>query len=252
MKRILLTRSEEENNKLAKSLEGFEIISSPMIYYKDLPIIWEEFKGYSNLIITSKYAAKLVSENYPYRVLAYVVGEESANMLKKNPNVTLGGVFENVELLSSLLRGAHKVIDMTCQEKMGELQAQKSLDCVTMLAMTSNVLYLSGNHITQQIPNVTRKEIYHTEYATSLNPQISEGSIDYVLIYSKNSANNLIKLLRRHNLLQNIQNSVSISLSKKLAEQLRNYVSDIIYPEKPIADDMIKLLFEYERNARPL
>jgi uroporphyrinogen-III synthase len=229
MKRILLTRSEEENRKLASKLDNFEVISSPMIYYKDLPVDWQEFKRFSHLIITSKYAARLVSKHYPHKVSAYVVGEESANILNQNSNVTLGDVFDNI----------------------GDLMNRDSYGQPGFPRDNGRILYLSGNHITLEIPNVTRKEIYYTEYAASLNPQISEAPIDYVLIYSKNSADNLIKLLGNHNLLQNIQNSVSISLSENLAILLQNYVFDSLYPEKPIADDMIKLLLVYERKERP-
>lgn len=227
MKRILLTRSEEENNKIAEKLQGFELLSCPMLFYKDLPIDWDEFKAYSNVIITSKYAAKLVSEHYPFKVGVYVVGEESASILSANPRLKVVYVAENVDLLLSL---------------------PHLLPCDHLVMKSNQTIYLSGNHITNEFDDVTRKEIYRVDYAESLNLEIFEKPIDYVLIYSKNSCKNLIKLLEKHNLLQKIKNSVSIALSRALADQIRDYVSDVIYTDKPMAEDMINMLLEYERK----
>jgi uroporphyrinogen-III synthase len=249
MKRILLTRSEEENKKIAKRIEGFEVLSCPMLFYKDLPIDWDEFKAYSNLIITSKYAAQLVSEHYPFEVDVYVVGEESAGILSANPRLKVVYVGKSAELLLSSLLGEHKVIDAATQKKMSELAGHKVWVASHSFAMTSNqTIYLSGNHITTEFEDIKRKEIYRVDYPDSLNPEIFEKPIDYVFIYSKNSCKNLIKLLEEHNLLQKIKNSVSIALSRALADQMRYYVSDVIYPDKPVAEDMINMFLEYERK----
>lgn len=229
MKRILLTRSEEENNKIACRLKGFEVLSCPMIFYKDLEVDWQSFKGFSYLIITSKYAAELVSKNYPFEIIAYVVGEESAKLLSKNTNISLGGIFEDVDSLYSSSGLLRQLSELPCNDEQ---------------------LYLSGNHITKEISFATRKEIYHTQYASKIDVTLFIDPIDYVLIYSKNSANNLISLLKKHNLLQRIENSVSISISKNVSDVLKGYVSKSLYPKKPIADEMLELLIENERKER--
>ena len=279
MKRILLTRSEEENKKIAKELTAFEVVSCPMLFYRKLDVDWQEFKDFSHLIITSKYAAKLVADNYLFKVTAYVVGEESAKLLEQNPNVTLERVFKNIgELFAPHPQGSEAnsqdlmiVVEEVCIHPSSRAFASKSVgapgDKLSPLNKTltlphkvpmvgamhlsqdyGRTLYLSGNHITQEIEGVTRKEIYHTEYADSLDPNLFKDPIDYVLIYSQNSANNLIKLLQDYNLLQKIKNSVTIALSEKLANQVGDYAAEMLYPDNPVADDMIKLLIEYDRK----
>ena len=276
MRRILLTRSEEENNRIAEKLSGFEVISCPMLFYKDPNVDWEEFKDYSHLIITSKYAAKLISEHYPFKVTAYVVGEESARLLEQNPNVTLVGVFRDVgEIMGAFYGPASSRNEQSSYPGPSVIpdldpgSINKSIPGPRLGGrgdrpglrprMTGRgkplpqddgrVLYLSGNHITQDVPFATRKEIYHTEYADSIDPEIFKEDIDYVMIYSKNSANNLIKLLGEQNLLQKIENSATITLSKNLAHQMEDYVKEILCPEKPLSEEMINILLEYERQT---
>jgi hypothetical protein len=87
--------------------------------------------------------------------------------------------------------------------------------------------------------------IYDVEYTGSLSPQIVLEEIglgvDYILLYSKNSASNFINLANRYNLLQKIKKSVVIALSEEIASIMSGYVDESLFVDIPHAAGMLKI-----------
>ena len=217
-KNVIITRCKEENVILSRKIQeiGYIPIASPMISYKVVLCDFAKFKSYSNLIVTSKFAAQIIAEHYPYDVNAYVVGVESANILGKNNKIHVVGVYDGVAALLEALYNSQKY------------------------------LYCSGNHISMDIPLADRCIIYNTEYADSLSKEamdiISQNRADFIMFYSKNSAQNFIDLIKNHIHLQNLQNSVVIAISEEVGSILGGYVKNVLFPKNPNADEMLALL----------
>lgn len=257
MKRILLTRSEKENSKLESSLEGFEIISAPMIFYKNLDVDWESFVQYSNLIVTSKYAAKLIADNYLFDVNCYVVGEESAKILEANPKLKITYIAQNAVELEGVCSKCNPPLDSGSRRSVSQgltqfygwiLNQVQDDNAGVIRTVSPKALYLSGNHITIPFENAESREIYHVSYADKIDESLFDKGIDYIFLYSKNAAVNFLNLLSKHNLLQKVKNSVVISLSEKIAANLEKHVTRISYPDSPTSQKMIDILLSYERK----
>jgi len=222
MKRILLTRSAEENSLLEGYLKGFEVISLPLISYTDMPIKWDDFRKYTYIIVTSKHAALIVARNFLFKAKIFVVGRESASILRSNHCLEIAHIASNAsEIKDMLLSGAYD---------------------------KSKIIYFSGNIISTDFEEITRQIIYEVEYLREISNCATLGEVEYVLLYSKNVAKVLLNLLKESNLLQIIRNSVVIAISNSVGDILSDHVSRIIYPSEPISREMINLLLEYERE----
>ena len=217
-KNVIITRSYEDNVILAQKITELNLnsISSSMISHNIIACDFLKFQSYSNLIITSKFAAQIIAEHYPYDVDVYVVGEESADVLRRNKKLRVKEVYDKVVSL----REAMKDVIMP--------------------------LYLSGNHISEEISCADRYVIYNTEYAKILSSDaievISKNNVDFVMFYSKNSAQNFIDLIKAYNYLQNLQNSVVIAISQEVGDVVKAHVKNVLFPSKPNTAGMIELL----------
>lgn len=242
MQKILLTRSAEENQTLAANITslGFIPVEAPMLSYEKLPIDFSQFQHTINIIITSKFAAKIIADHYPYNVDCFVVGEESANILKQNFKLNIKHISDSAE---ELYRHCEEYSD----------KAINGLLSHSFATPRNDFIYFSGNIITTEFDYAKRQIIYYVEYVDSLDEnaiaEIKSG-VKYILLYSKNCAKNLIHLLKRYNLLQYIKNSVVIAISEKLALEYDQYVLAAIFPPKPSASEILKLLAEYERERK--
>ena len=109
-------------------------------------------------------------------------------------------------------------------------------------------IYLSSNEITKDLPDkITRHIIYNVEYLNDLPLFVVKefkSSVDFILLYSQNSADTLIKLLRQNNLLEYLQNSLVLAISAKVANIIRPFIKNVIYCDDQNPNDIIRLLFE--------
>ncbi len=249
MKKILLTRSENENQILSGEVSrlGFIPILTPMISYEKLPVDFIQFRDGLDIIITSKFAAKIIAENYHYNANCFVVGEESASILKLNPKLNIKYIAEAAEELVLILPSFSGLT----REPINDKWVLGSVPEDDGNVLNDRIIYFSGNIITTDFESAKRHVIYNVEYPDSLDEntiqEIKKG-IKYIFLYSKNCASNLILLLKRHNLLQNIKNSVVIAMSSGVASEYEGYVSTILFPAKPKASEILRLLVEYERE----
>lgn len=213
--KVLLTRSEEENKDLALLLKekGYQACSINFISYKALTG-WQEVASKSDiLVITSKFAAKLVADEGFKDKEIYVVGKGSAIILKGN----------NLKVFKSA----------------SELFLNLPQD-------NSSILYLCGNYLAVTPPSFLKKvEIYNTDYLKYFTNQEKEFIIEsqYLLFYSKKVAEVFLMLCTEYNLLQYVKESVVITLSSRIAECFKDYGIRAIYTDSS-SDDMLRILFE--------
>lgn len=218
-KNVIITRSQDESLILARKISelGLNPILSPMLSHESVLSDFTQFQDYTDLIITSKFAAHIISKYYPYNVDAWVVGEESSELLSHNDKINVRANYDSVTGLIEALKDTQK-----------------------------KFLYLSGDNISQEILFSERQVIYKTEYAKILSDEaleiIQKNRADYIMFYSKNSAVNFIDLVKRYKSLQNLRNSVVIAISNEVGYVLQAYVKDVFCPAKPTANKMLELL----------
>ena len=231
MKSVLLTRSQADNYDIIRALEdndikcNFNYISSPLVKPKNLRISSNILRDYHNIIVTSKFATKILVtwsakqsslvNNPIIKKNIWVVGNSSKLILEQN-NFIIKYVAENVE---DLIRNLPQ-------------------------AIYHQTIYLSANEITQELPNqIDRKIIYEITYANKLQKikELEQG-VDYILLYSQNSARTLIELLIQYNLLAILSNCLIITISKKVADIIRSFTKNVVYCYSGKTNQMLELL----------
>lgn len=234
MASILLTRSKEENESTAKKLQhlGFDSLSLPMIEYIDQPISNNDLSQYKHIIVTSKYAAKMAYSIYTWPVECWVVGKKSASILKQNPYIKVTGIARNVKEILS-------IIDMIPEEEAEEF--------------FNSSVYLSGDVITENLsPFIKRIIIYKVLYTVSISKHqidnISNNNIKYILVYSKNCAINLVRLIEKYNLFQYLRESTIIAISEEVSDIFSRINIKSINSKEPNFEDMLKLLIAHEKK----
>lgn len=217
--RILLVRSEAKNISLQTRIPSniTDIISIPIISYQNISVDFRRFSRHNTLIVTSNYAANLISTKWLFPVDCYVVGTASANLLARNPHIKIAGIFDNVTAL---------------EEKLQYDSSRPSL-------------YLRGNIVTHALSSLAKEKIlYHTIYKSFFSADeyasLAQG-IDYVVLYSEQSAKRLILLLKREGLLHILHKSVVIVISKKVARAIP-YSQELIIADRPSAAAIEELL----------
>ncbi|MCZ6902395.1 MAG: uroporphyrinogen-III synthase [Rickettsia endosymbiont of Ixodes persulcatus] len=222
MKSVLLTRSLEENRKIIKEMSKYNLdlhyIHCPLIKYKTLDFNINILDNYSNIIITSKYAAIIIAEYYINQNI-WVVGNTSKKLLE-NKGLKVAYTAKNVEDL--IEHFPPNLYEQT--------------------------IYLSSNDITKDLPNkIARHIMYNVEYLNELPVSIIkefEKNIEFILFYSQNSAKTLVKLLLQSNLLQYLQDSLVVAISLKVANIVRPFIKNVVYCDDQNSNDIIKLLSE--------
>jgi uroporphyrinogen-III synthase len=218
MKSVLLTRGAEDNLEIISSLQQgiFKCICSPLVQYKSLQIT-DNIDDFSDIIITSKYAAKILT-NYAKDLLLkkniWLVGRSSVQMLQDKFEIQY--VAANIEeLMKQLPQGIY-----------------------------NKAIYFSSNEITKDLPaEIKRIIVYEVEYAKDLCQieEIQKG-INYILLYSYNTTNTLIKLFTKNNLLPILADSTVIAISEKVADNIRFFVKNVVYCDYGKPEQMLELL----------
>lgn len=221
---VLLTRQNDDNNVIVNKLLSSNIMTYnyPLINLQTLSFDWRILTEFTNLIITSKFAAKIVTQNISHPVTANVVGIESASILKSNPFITINNIFSTVfDLKNSLLK----------------------LDYNTKYA------YISSNIIKKSLPRFVKRfivyQVTYTQYLShDLKEKIKNLEIKFIMIYSENSARTFIRLCRQENLCKYIKSIIVIALSKNIYKILSQSFLKIVYCTTPNNDLMLDLLYQ--------
>lgn len=229
MKRVLVTRSKEENDRLQTILakKDFEVVVVDMLRHRpDLEAL-KSIGKFDYIIITSKFAAIIFSDYCNFACNILCVGMESSNILNKNKNIQVSSVFGNVDELIS---------------KMNELKDNSDV--------VSGFVYLSGQYITKEIPNADRLIIYKTEYLNDISEKVIDGirnnGINFIMIYSRNCSQNLLRVVKQHKLLPYLKSSVLIAISKNVAEPFYQLGIKVLYGTISSEEEMINLLVNYD------
>lgn len=258
-KTVLLTRSVAENYQLRRKLEKYRIFSSincPLISFKGTDFDQNILESYENIIITSKYAAKILNKIIKTPVQAFVVGKATAAALKEP--VAVEYIAGNVEeLIGRLLRhpgfisGSQEVGTRHPELVLGSYEMPNQVQH-DVHGNDNSFLYLSSNEITEEFPpTIKRQIIYEVKYSEKLSEQqiktISQG-LDYILLYSHNCAKTMVKLLIKYDLLTKLAKTRVIAVSSKVANVVKPYFKAVIFPSnnglynKTLNDKVIELL----------
>jgi uroporphyrinogen-III synthase len=231
MRYVLLTRTEQENIELAKQLQAKDIntFSFPLLNLIELPTDWQQIKKYSYIVVTSKFAARIVAKSILSPVKALVVGSESANILAQNPNISVQEVFLSVDALLAAL--------MRCE------------------VLANDMVYLSGSVVKRNLPGLIKRYIiYDTVYALKMPYQlvqmIKNMEIKALMLYSENSAKTFLNLCIQNDILSYARKIPAIVLSYDIKKVIDYDIEHILYCEKPYNNLMLELL--YKLYAIPL
>ena len=218
-KSVLLTRSNLENAKLKEALKGYdyEILECSLINQELQEFDYSELRNFTDIIVTSFFVANAMpkASSISTSLNAWVVGEKSANTLaEKGYNV------------------------MLCVESARHLKNNIPSH------IYKTAIYLSGNHITVDMPKqCLRKILYRVTYRKSLSMQQViryKTGIDYILLYSENCAKTLVSLIRTNNLVNYLANTTCIVISSKVEKVVKSYFRHIVLCHN--TDTMLKYL----------
>ena len=223
MKSVLLTRSESANIQLRAELDklGYELLECSLIDYELQDFDPLELNNYTNIIITSIFAANNIPSAPSKGMLAWVVGEKSAMILEKKGY--------KIKFFARDAETLKKQIPSYIYE---------------------NTLYLSSDHITTNMPTaVSRRIFYKVTYRESLSSsqilRYKQG-IDYILLYSRNCANTLVKLILETDLVNYLESTTVIAISSKVKVVVQQYFSNIMVC--PGADSMLEYLKKNDKK----
>ena len=225
-KSVLLTRSKSANNELKKSFisKDLDFLDCNLIKYKLFPVEADYINKFSDLIITSNFAANNIPNAPRSGMPVWVVGEKSA---------------------SSLENKGYKVAFYAASAENLKKQILDNLG-----PRYKTMLYLSGDHITVNMPSeITRKILYKTEYLESLSEKemirYKEG-IDYIVLYSENCAKTLLKLLVENNLVNYLENTAIIAISSKVGKVFGQAFKNVVVCHD--SQSMLKYIEEHDRK----
>ncbi len=226
---ILITRTKEENKLFKLDLEKNGIEKSCVIDCSMLELsannniknIEKIYSKYSDIIITSKYAASMLPHNVNDSKNIWCVGEETAKILKeKNYKIELQS--KNVDsLLTKLPASRYK-----------------------------NMVYLHGSQITKTMPpEVNNIEIYNAHYGQDLPEEAGAAILQrktYITLFSSNCAKNLLRLIVKNSLHNYLKHCTIIAISEKVGSIFAYYCNNIqIFPSQK---SMIKYIKENENR----
>lgn len=219
---LLLTRSRENNYKLREKLREFsniEFFEEEIIKYSPKIEVIKNLKAIlhnNTILITSIYAAQLVAEYLENNNLsAYVVGEESKNILKKK-NIKIIDYAENIETL------------------------------LEKLDINFSPIYLRGNIISSQIPNIKNEYIiYETEYISEFSTKILDAikseKIQFVSLFSKKTAEIFLTLIKNSNLERFCKKITFLCFSKNISQIMKDENLQSDFSKKSDLESFVKL-----------
>ncbi|MSP33729.1 MAG: uroporphyrinogen-III synthase [Rickettsiales bacterium] len=206
MPNYLILRPEESAKKTTELLQtkGFNVIIEPIYFVEKLtPIVAD--KSPQSLIITSSNACDaIINSGLALDVKIFAVGLQSAE---------------------KLLACGYKNIFHPTKSSAEDL---KNLIIKNLDPKNGKILYFCGDSITLNfklelepigfmVDKILSYKIkWHTNFSAEFLQKISRQKIDFVLIYSQNSARKFYQLLKNNNLLEYFADSKLLCLSDKI------------------------------------
>lgn len=200
--KILITRPINEATALAAKLEklGHSTIIEPLMKIEILEASnFDDFIQYDAIIISSKNAIRAISKA-PKSLKLIIVGKESTKFAKSNGfiNSTYGGA--NITELKKNLNNYH------------------------------NLLYLTGSDITDNLntikAKITRQVVYRTEPIHTISANflnfIKDPQAKIILFFSTITSQIFKNIINDHQLNSYCGNIIALTLSTKIAHNLRD------------------------------
>ncbi|KHO03687.1 RPE1 domain protein [Rickettsia felis str. Pedreira] len=269
MKSVLLTRNIEENNETIKEISKYNLdlryIHCPLIKYETLDFNIDILDNYSNIIITSKYAANILA-GYNLKQDIWVVGSKSKRLLGKKVIYTAKNVEDLIkhfppDLYEQTIYLSSNEITKDLPNKIARhiiynVEYLNELPVSIIKEFKSNIRHLSKPAYREKVKGDT--EVLATAayievredastgstYKLPLEAKFRKMSIDFILLYSQNSAKTFLRLLLQNNLLEYLQDSLVVAISLKVANIVRPFIKNVVYCDDQNPNDIIKLLSE--------
>ena len=170
--------------------------NEPLFHYKLLNFSLE--KNYDLLIVTSRMAVKSLIQNNQIntKIRIILVGQKSAELLKKNNFINIIYIAENAKELMYFIEKHSLSKEKAC--------------------------YLRGNYITydicQKYKNFDEKIVYEIDYNDDLSDAFKENltnsKIDKLMFFSFKSMDEFIQICELKNLLTYLKNIDAFSINK--------------------------------------
>ncbi len=271
MKSVLLTRNIEENNETIKEIRKYNLdlryIHCPLIKYETLDFNIDILDNYSNIIITSKYAANILA-GHNLKQDIWVVGSKSKRLLGKKVIYTAKNVEDLIkhfppDLYEQTIYLSSNEITKDLPNKIARhiiynVEYLNELPLSVIKEFENNIRYLSKVAYREEFKgNTERRTAAYTSvredsstgstYKLPLEVEFGKMSIDFILLYSQNSAKTFLRLLLQNNLLEYLQDSLVVAISLKVANIVRPFIKNVVYCDDQNPNDIIKLL---SKNAK--
>lgn len=220
MYKVLLTRNHEANLILAdniKSKIGGECFSFPMFFYQEIEIDFNFLDSFTDIIVTSNFAATILIKFIKSYVNVWVVGVKTAETLSRNPYVQIRRVADNIETLEHYLR--HYV-------------------------SKHNFVYCSGSNITKELFGVQKKIIYQTIYRKNIPEELLTllHEINAIMFFSYFNAKVFINLLVQSQALSMLKSKNIITLSRNIGLLFDLLNCNVYYCKNNKSEEMIEIL----------
>lgn len=203
--KILVTRPQDQAKQLRDFLQNqqIETFIEPLFAVEKLPITKPNFV-FSAIIITSINACFALEKcGFDKNIKIFTIGKKTAQEIAK-----FG--FKNIEY-----------------SKENSAQSLSNL----IKDFQENILYLRGFEISfdfaTEFKNITEITIYKINWHEEFSPQFlqfcQKNKFDEILLFSLKSAENFLKLAKKHNLLEYFSSAKIVVFSEKILRYVANY-----------------------------
>jgi uroporphyrinogen-III synthase len=208
---ILFTKSQNSSEILIKNFisKGHEVTNFPILNVKPIVTPDINFKDFTSVIFTSSNAIyNLKNINHINNIKCFCVGEQTAIAAKK-----FG--FSNIQIAEGNYLQLRDFIFKTCEKK------------------EEKFIYIRGEFVSNDLEADFKQQGYFLKsvvnYTTEPNSNIDQklienlknGLIDVIFVYSKRAADQLLKIILNHKIMDDLGNCSLNCISINVANTLK-------------------------------
>lgn len=208
---ILFTKSQNSSEILVKKFisQGHQVTNFSIFNIKPILIPNIDFKNFSSIIFTSSNAIHNLKkiENINH-LKCFCVGEQTATTAKK-----IG--FSNIQIAGGNYSDLRDLVFKTCDKNIEKF------------------IYIRGEFVANDLEKDFKQQGYHLEsiisYTTEINTNIDlkliddlkNKKVDVIFVYSKRTADQLLKIILNHKLVDDLGNCSLNCISINVANTLK-------------------------------
>ena len=208
---ILFTKSQNSSEILVKKFiyQGHQVTNFSIFNIKPILISNIDFKNFSSIIFTSSNAIHNLKkiENINH-LKCFCVGEQTAATAKK-----IG--FSNIKIAGGNYSDLRDLVFKTCDKNIEKF------------------IYIRGEFVANDLEKDFKQQGYHLEsiisYTTEINTNIDlkliddlkNKKVDVIFVYSKRTADQLLKIILNHKLVDDLGNCSLNCISINVANTLK-------------------------------